>query len=313
MLSFFVTYKDKTVKEIKQVLTSVIDSETDVPADSLTVTFPYNNEISKNADYISAYLDKELVFKGQIDEIITVKKSDGVINKLTARSIASFLLDNEAEPLTYINPSSGFIFERHLKPLGITEYEADDIPFYGTLKIDKGMTHWQTFYNFCKNRYGKVPRISGNGKAYFKGADNSREVTFGEENNDVKYYSLKENNKRFKLISEVKLKLNEFGTYSGVITNTNDECDSINRVRYVNLISDNSTIETADKIISQSNADSYTVELECLGCHIGIIGCKARIYDTVLGELKNLKITRIRYTLDNSGEKTTVTMGKESF
>ena len=313
MLSFFVTYKDKTVKEIKQVLTSVIDSETDVPADSLTVTFPYNSEISKNADYISAYLDKELVFKGQIDEIITVKKSDGVINKLTARSIASFLLDNEAEPLTYINPSAGFIFERHLKPLGITEYEADDIPFYGTLKIDKGMTHWQTFYNFCKNRYGKVPRISGNGKAYFKGADNSREVTFGEENNDISYYSLKENNKRFKLISEVKLKLNEFGTYSGVITNTNDECDSINRVRYVNLISDNSTIETADKIISQSNADSYTVELECLGCHIGIIGCKARIYDTVLGELKNLKITRIRYTLDNSGEKTTVTMGKESF
>lgn len=313
MLSFFVTYKDKTERKIEQALTAVIESEIGVPSDSLTVTFPYNREISENADFISAYLDNELAFKGQIDEVITIKKADGVINKLTARNFASFLLDNEAEPLTYINPSAGFIFERHLKPFGITEYEADDIPFYGALKIDKGMTHWQVFYNFCKNRYGSIPRISGGGKAYFKGADNDNEITFGDESYDIHYCSLKENNRRFKLISEVKLKLNEFGNYSGVIENTNDECNSINRVRYVNLFSDNSTIETADKIISQSNSDSYTVELECLGCHIGAIGSKAKIFDAVLGEMKNLRITGVRYTLDNSGEKTIVIMGKESF
>lgn len=309
MLSFLVTYKDKTEKSLKDILTAVIESDTNVPADSLTVTFPYSSEISKNADYISAYLDNKLVFTGQIDEIITIKKADGAINKLTARSMASFLLDNEAEALTYINPSAGFIFERHLKPLGIAEYEADDVPFYGALKIEKGMTHWQVFYNFCKNRYGVMPRISGDGKAYFKGADNSNTVTFGEEKGDIHYVSLRENNKRFKLISEVKLKLNEFGTYSGVIRNTNDESNSINRVRYVNLISDNNTIETADKIINQSNLDSYTTELECLGCHIGIIGHKAEIYDNLLGEMKNLRIIGVRYTLDNSGEKTTVTMG----
>lgn len=313
MLSFVVTYKDKTIKSLKDILTAVIESDTNVPADSLTVTFPYSSEISKNADYISAYLDNKLVFTGQIDEIITIKKADGVINKLTARSMASFLLDNEAEALTYINPSAGFIFERHLKPLGITEYEADDIPFYGALKIDKGMTHWQVLYNFCKNRYGVMPRISGDGKAYFKGADNTAVVTFGEEKDDIHYLSLRENNKRFKLISEVKLKLNEFGTYSGVIRNTNDESNSINRVRYVNLISDNNTIETADKIINQSNLDSYTIELECLGCQIGVIGSKAEIYDNLLGEMKNLKIISVRYTLDSNGEKTTVTMGKESF
>ncbi len=309
MLSFSVTYKDKTEKNLKDILTAVIESDTNVPADSLTVTFPYSSEISKNADYISVYLENKLIFTGQIDEIITIKKADGVINKLTARSMASFLLDNEAEALTYINPSAGFIFERHLKPLGIVEYEADDVPFYGALKIDKGMTHWQVFYNFCKNRYGAMPRISGDGKAYFKGADNTDVVTFGDEKDDVHYVSLREKNKRFKLISEVKLKLNEFGTYSGVIKNSNDESNSINRVRYVNLISDNNTIETADKIINQSNLESYTIELECLGCHSGIIGSKAIIYDNLLGEIKNLRIISVRYTLDNSGEKTTVTMG----
>jgi hypothetical protein len=59
--------------------------------------------------------------------------------------------------------------------------------------------------------------------------------------------------------------------------------------------------------------DSYAIELECIGCHIGIIGHKAIIYDNLLGEIKNLRIISVRYTLDNSGEKTTVTMGKESF
>lgn len=313
MLSFVITYKNKTEKSLKNILTTVIESEMDVPADSLTVTFPYDSEISKNADYISAYLDNKLVFTGQIDEIIIIKKADGIINKLTARSKASFLLDNEAEAITYINPSAVLIFERHLKPLGITEYEADDVPFYGALKIDKGMTHWQVLYNFCKNRYSSIPRISGDGKAYFKGADNEAVVSFGDEKSDINYVSLKENKKRFKLISEVKLKLNEFGTYSGVIKNTNTESDSIKRVRYVNLILDNNTIGTADKIINQSNLDSYTTELECLGCHIGIIGSKAVINDNLLGEIKNLRIIGVRYTLDNSGEKTTVTMGKESF
>lgn len=313
MLSFWVTYKDKTKVNITQVLTAVIDSETEVPADSLTITFPYDSDISENADYISVYLENELVFKGQIDEIITIKKADGVINKLTARNFASFLLDNEAEPLTYINPSAGLIFEKHLRPFGFTEYESDDVPFYGALKIDKGMTHWQVLYNFCKNRYGTVPRISGNGKVSFRGADSNRKVIFGEEKGNIHYCSLKQHNKRFKLISKVRLKLNEFGVYSGVIVNSNRESCSINRVRYVNLLSDNSTIETADKIISKSNSDSYLLELECLGCHIGIIGHKAKIDDSVIGEINNLKVIRVRYTLDNSGEKTMVTLGKEMF
>lgn len=311
MLKFLVTYTDKTEKYLDDVLTVIFNADVEVPADDLTITIPYDEKISENADFITAFLDEKTVFKGQIDEIIGIKSTDGAITKITARSPSAFLLDNEAEPLTYINPSADFIFNRHLKPFGLTEYYADDVPFFGTLKIDKGMTHWQVFRNFCINRYGAVPRITGNGKVYFNGNESGETIFFGKSGID--YTAVRESKRRFKLITEVKLKLTESGTYGGSIKNENPECRSIERVRYVNATSDKTTIQTADNIISKSNSDSYSIALECVGCFIESIGRSAVLNDDMFGEIENLTVRKIRYTVGSDGEKTTVTLGKERF
>lgn len=311
MLKFLVTYIDKTEKYLDDVLTVIFNADVEVPADDLTITIPYDEKISENADFITAFLDEKTVFKGQIDEIIGIKSTDGAITKITARSPSAFLLDNEAEPLTYINPSADFIFNRHLKPFGLTEYYADDVPFFGTLKIDKGMTHWQVFRNFCINRYGAVPRITGNGKVYFNGNESGETIFFGKSGID--YTAVRESKRRVKLITEVKLKLTESGTYGGSIKNENPECRSIERVRYVNATSDKTTIQTADNIISKSNSDSYSIALECVGCLIESIGRSAVLNDDMFGEIENLTVRKIRYTVGSDGEKTTVTLGKERF
>lgn len=311
MLKFLVTYTDKTEKYLDDVLTVIFNADVEVPADDLTITIPYDEKISENADFITAFLDEKTVFKGQIDEIIGIKSTDGAITKITARSPSAFLLDNEAEPLTYINPSADFIFNRHLKPFGLTEYYADDVPFFGTLKIDKGMTHWQVFRNFCINRYGAVPRITGNGKVYFNGNESGETIFFGKSGID--YTAVRESKRRFKLITEVKLKLTESGTYGGSIKNENPKCRSIERVRYVNATSDKTTIQTADNIISKSNSDSYSIALECVGCLIESIGRSAVLNDDMFGEIENLTVRKIRYTVGSDGEKTTVTLGKERF
>lgn len=311
MLKFLVTYTDKTEKYLDDVLTVIFNADVEVPADDLTITIPYDEKISENADFITAFLDEKTVFKGQLDEIIGIKSNDGAITKITARSPSAFLLDNEAEPLTYINPSADFIFNRHLKPFGLTEYYADDVPFFGTLKIDKGMTHWQVFRNFCINRYGAVPRITGNGKVYFNGNESGETIFFGKSGID--YTAVRESKRRFKLITEVKLKLTESGTYGGSIKNENPECRSIERVRYVNATSDKTTIQTADNIISKSNSDSYSIALECVGCLIESIGRSAVLNDDMFGEIENLTVRKIRYTVGSDGEKTTVTLGKERF
>ena len=311
MLKFLITYSDKTEKYLDNVLTVVLNADVEVPADDLTITIPYDEKISENADFITAFLDEKAVFKGQIDEITGIKSVDGAITKITARSPAAFLLDNEAEPLTYINPSADFIFNRHLKPFGLTEYDADNVPFFGTLKIDKGMTHWQVFRNFCINRYGAEPRITGEGKAFFKGYESGKTIFFGRSGID--YTAIRESKRRFKLISEVKLKLTESGTYGGSIKNENSDCKSIERVRYVNATTDKTTIQTADYIISKSNSDSYSIALECVGWLIESVGRSAVLDDDMFGRIENLTVRKIRYTVGSDGEKTTVTLGKERF
>lgn len=312
MLRLVITYTDNTELTLSEVLTVTMDCELSVPADNIILTCAYNKALREKADYISVFNNDELIFKGQIDDIINIKSSNGVITKITARSLASMLLDNEAEPVTYNNPASEFIFNKHLKPFGIHSYEADEKPFYGSLKIDKGMTHWQVFENFCKNRYGVIPRISGDGKAYFCGYKGEKVITFGDDCGDVKYHSIKEINHRCKLISEVKLKLSEFGLYNGAIKNTNPDIKSINRVRYVNATSDRSTIHTADKIIAQSNIDSFDAYLEAQGCYVNLIGSRAEINDSVFGKINGLVVKKARYTLDSTGEKTTFELRKET-
>lgn len=260
---------------------------------------------------ISAYEEDKLVFTGQLDSVINISQSGAAVTKLTARSPAAALLDNESEPLTYIRPAAELIANRHLKPMGITEYECDNIPIEGILTINKGMSHWQVFQRFCKRRYGAEPRISGTGKAFFKGTQTHEVIRFSNNGDGVRYISMKEYKLRNKLISHIRLKLKENAGYSSVIKNSNPECEHINRTRYVNLSADNGSIVTAKNIISDSNIGSYAIVLECPMRLTDIIGWKAVVEDSVTGVIKEMKVGKLRYTLGINGEKTTVRLIKE--
>lgn len=153
-------FTDKNGKrfEIKNVLTAEISADVDVPADELVMTVPYDEKF-RNADILEAYDGKSLVFVGQADEIVSIVRTDGAIVRLSARSLAGRLLDNEAEPVTYVNPAAKFIFERHLKPFGIVGYDGDEYPFMGTIKIEKGMTEWQVLENSATADTAKVREL----------------------------------------------------------------------------------------------------------------------------------------------------------
>lgn len=288
---------------MKNPLTVVMNSDFDVPADDICVTVPYSSGLSK-AHMIFAYNDGSLIFQGEIDELVNVAGSGRAITKITARSLAGRLLDNEAEPVTYKNPASEFIFNRHLKPFGITGCDGDEVPFFGNLKIEKGMTHWQVLESFCRNRYSSKPRITGDGRAVLCGQENAEVVKFGR--GGISYISIKEHKKPFRLISEVRLRLNEYGEYSGRIKNENPDCRGIERVRYVNAAADNTNVQTADRMIENSNKDSYSLVLECTGCHLDVLGKSAVVCDSLLGYIENLSAVRVRYALGRDGETTTV-------
>ena len=130
MLTYFFTDKNGKKFEIKNVLTAEISADVDVPADELVLVMPYDERF-RNADMFEVYDDEALVFVGQADEIVSIVQNSGAIAKLSVRSLAGRLLDNEAEPVTYVNPAAKFIFERHLKPFGIAGYDGDEHAFMG--------------------------------------------------------------------------------------------------------------------------------------------------------------------------------------
>ena len=309
MLTYFFTDKNGKKCEIKNVLTAEISADVDVPADELVLTVPYDEKF-RNADVLEAYDGKSLVFVGQADEIVSIVKTGGAIVKIIARSLAGKLLDNEAEPVTYVNPAAKFIFERHLKPFGIVGYDGDEHPFMGKIKIEKGMTEWQVLEKFCSGRYGKSPRITGAGFALMCGTYGGAEpIVFGR--NGVNYTSLREYIKPYKVITDVKLRTEEYGGYKSVISN---KCvaDRIKRVRYVNAFLDNNAVKTADRMIENGNRQSFEVMIECAECLCGIVGRRAVIDDRLVGKREGLVVKSVKYTLGKNGESTTVVLGKEN-
>lgn len=309
MLSYFFTDKNGKKFEIKNVLTAEISADVDVPADELVLVMPYDERF-RNADMFEVYDDEALVFVGQADEIVSIVQNSGAIAKLSVRSLAGRLLDNEAEPVTYVNPAAKFIFERHLKPFGIAGYDGDEHAFMGKIKIEKGMTEWQVLEKFCSGRYGKSPRITGAGFALMCGTyGGAKPIVFGR--NGVGYTSLREYIKPCKVISKVKLRTEEYGGYKSVIGN-NSLDGRIKRVRYVNAILDNNAVKTADRMIENGNRQSFEITVECPKCLCGIVGRRAVIDDRLVGKREGLVVKSIKYSLKKNGESTTVVLGKEN-
>ena len=309
MLTYFFTDNNGKRCEIKNVLTAEISADVDVPADELVMTVPYDEKFG-NADILEAYDGKSLVFVGQADEIVSIVRTDGAIVRLSARSLAGRLLDNEAEPVTYVNPAAKFIFERHLKPIGIVGYDGDEHPFMGTIKIEKGMTEWQVLEKFCNGRYGKSPRSTGAGVALMCGTyGGAKPIVVGR--NGVGYTSRREYIKPCKVISQIKLRTEEYGGYKSVISN---KCvaDRIKRVRYVNAFLDNNAVKTADRMIENGNRQSFEIMLECAECLCGVVGRRAVIDDSLIGKREGLIVKSIKYSLGKNGESTTGVLGKEN-
>ena len=313
MLRFTVTDRDGSERELGRVLTVVLDCDVRVPADSLTLTCPYDGALRQSADRIRAYRDGALVFEGQLDNISAVKRSDGAILRLSARSPAAGLLDNEAEPVTYYNPSDSLMERRHLAPFGIRLEKCGSTPYYDALKIDKGTSHWQVLRNFCRNRYRCEPRVTGDGRGVLDGSREAGEVLFSDRGEGVVYYALQESQKRHALLSEVRLKFRQADTYASSIKNPNPAAAAVKRVRYVNAAADKTTVATAEQMIETGNRNSYSLVLGCSGCHVDVLGKDAVVEDSVLGRLTGLTAEKIRYSVNRHGEQTEITLKRSGF
>lgn len=308
VLSFFIETSDKKTVALPAPVSVVYNSEYSVPADDISLSLPYVGEIADKADFIFAYEGDRLVFKGIVDEVITLCNSGGLKTKINARSMAGILLDNEAQPNIYNSATADFIFKNNLKPFGFTEFEADNSPYYGNININKGMSEWQVLENFCRNRFSALPRIEGNGKVIFDGRLSSDKIFFSEHG-EYSFTSLIKQIKKYRSVSEVRVRLTESGGYRSVLKNEHYNSQVVRR-RFVDALSGRRSLSTADKILDESVNSSFEITLECPYRLIDAAGKKAEVQSRASGTTADLYIHSLRYTLDKNGEKTTVVLRK---
>ena len=116
---------------VPELLSLKVDIDEGVPADSLYATFAYAP--TEQLTEIALYEEDVPLFIGVIDEEEHERNEQGEYLKISARSLAAHLLDNEAEPCAYDHPSLSLIYERYVKPFGIKMEDRADAVFFGEL------------------------------------------------------------------------------------------------------------------------------------------------------------------------------------
>lgn len=309
MLSYAVTYSDGTSQPLRSVLRAKVTLDTEVPAHSMELVCAYHSRLRTDARYLTARQGEETVFYGRVDECVSVH-ADTAFVCLSARSLAAELLDSEAEPLVYNDPSASVMFRRHLLPCGIREYSdgGSNTPLFGMFRINKGMTHWQVLEKFCKSRYNSTPFISGSGKAYLGGYYPEGTARFGK--NGIACLAVRETRAPHKLISRILLRTALDKGYEMWIDNDHPECGAMQRLRYVDVTADKGSIDIPEKMLRRCNRDSYALRLECPGCRLELLGRQAVLRDALLGELTGLRVSTASYRMD-AEEKTILILRKE--
>lgn len=307
----FLTINDKTL-EISNPYSVSINKEKDVPADDLTVVFPfyYNIDELKSVEVLS---DDIVIFSGIIDEQIVELDSKGCFLKLSSRSYSALLLDNEALPQTYYNPSLQVVFDRHIKKYGFYELRGDKRVFAGKFIVTKGMSEWDVLEEFCKLYLNITPIVISDRIIDATGESCSLpEITLKNFDGGVCYASIKQNIKRYNLVSEVFIRTGKDSTYNVRVCDEKALIKDINRKRYLNATNDRRTpVSLAEEIIDKGKNNSRIITATSICLVPFEIEQRVKLLDEFLGEISNLRICKIKYSLDQIGEKTEITMYRE--
>jgi len=266
----------------------------DAPADGFTGVFPLLNDIGFITKIRVYDKRRKLCFDGLVDE---QKKSRGKVSyfSINARSRAAVLLDNEALPQTYISPSLGTIFDRHVKPYGFTDYLGDEHSFNGELTITKGMSEWQAAEKFCRDFLKIKPRILGN---KFDAEEKKPKGKLIFDNcGGIEYSSVSIQNKYYSVISEILGKSKGSDLYTTAAKNGKAEELGIVRKRFLNTVKGN-----PDNFIRNSQKKAFCAVVECFKEAEGELFMDAEIRDKQFGNIKRLYVSQMEYKLSSGGE-----------
>lgn len=292
-----------SVSEIKRPKDgSTLCKDADVPADSLELEIPHTG--LPQLKTVELLRDGEAVFFGEIDEQIE-EKSKNPHTELVARSSAARLIDSEAYPMSFLNPSAEDIFTRFAKPFGFTALKGENRLFNGRFTVSKGTSCFGVIKRFAAEVYSSFPRCEGD-TIYIDGIKSDESIVLGERG--IPFESLRISNLRCNRISEVFVKLKDGEGYTKSVKNSSASAEGICKVRYLNAsLGSSANLSDADKILAEGERESFSAEVVCrefLGDALG----KTAVLDDADEELY---VSALRFTLNKNGGYTRLTLKRK--
>ncbi len=294
MLSVDVTDINRNVINIGAPVSVVMDKEEDVPADSVVIKLSEVN--LPELMFVAVYRDDELIFSGEVDEQTEVFGKNSY-TELMARNSAASLIDSEAYPMSFVNPSAQDIFDFYARPFGFNVLVGENKAFGGKFTVNKGISCYTAIRRFAMEVYGAFPKCDGD-KLYIEGFKSDEVVKLG--GTGIPVTDMRVVNLRCNRVSRVYLKHKEGEGYSSFLSDAGAEKDGIKKVRYINLASNGSTFKDADIIFDEAKKKSFYADVVCRGFYGDALG-KTACFDTLDAQYY---VSSVRYVADKNGELT---------
>ncbi|MBQ6626255.1 MAG: hypothetical protein IIX27_03075 [Ruminococcus sp.] len=311
MLRFVFTDVDKNEVVFENPLKLSINMDENVPAHDMSVLFLYE-KVSELCD-VRVLEDNVIVFSGIVDEQQHLMSSSGEYLKITARSYAARLLDNESVPIGYTHPSTSVVLKNHATPFSINSIEEDERIYYGSQTVKKGYTNWQAIEDFSKKAYGTIPRVNELGEIIFTETEDTEVIEFSpfDDEKSVRYESFVSSIKRCEELSKVKIKAVNSSGYTSVVENEDAIKRSIIRERYLNSVLTETPVVYAQKMIQNAKAKAFNITLKCSGAKLTMFLKNASVTLFDRTKISGLYISSISYSLSKNDDTTTIILKRK--
>lgn len=298
-------YTDGTKEEFVGCTSLTLRKNADTPAHSLVLKLP--SVIEKEICEVRLSDENGTLFEGIADEQ-NISFDENPETELVARSMEALLLDNEACPEIYKNPSSALIFSRYAKVCSLESFSGGNKVLEGVLKVYKGTSCYQVLRQFCEKVYGKTPFVSGRTLCTHRNEEGG-EVLFSDSGEGIYASKIEKSYKRCELVSKVLVKTSADGTYNREIGDEEALLSGVCRQRFADVSAASAvSFDKAYEILSKGRAKAFEFNITVKGRVILETGVSASV-KAGGREYGNLVIKDILYTLRNRKEETKFTLG----
>lgn len=306
-------FKSKKKHEISTFKSYIVESSLDIPADQFSfMVSNYNGEVTKaisSGDEVRFYINSQLCFIGIIDEMTVHFNISNMDVELSGRDKTLLLLENDCEPVTYNNITLETFIKRRANLYGIKTRISGATNKIKKIAINGGETEWNHIDKYCKQR-GLYPRFEKDELVVGKlRQDANVDYIFcNEKTNTIKIKDM-----LITISSEVVSKVTVYADdnekhkgIKGVAT----DASPVKRQKVVNEdVETNADAKVkAQEVLKELNRDAFVIQITTYTKTPLPTNKVARVINAKLGLNVVLLIDKVRYTFDDNGSNTEITL-----